>query len=123
MSSYKDNVRYAYGFIDQVKLQQGNWSVLVSAYPQPDVYVKLNATLMYGGGDGVWIKLGDPPSTVAMEHGGDLLGKFVEIRFMGNKPWYGTAYIVNQPGTEDSSILLAEERGIMRALSAADVLI
>jgi hypothetical protein len=121
--SYEDNVHYAYGFIDNVKLQQGNWSVLVSCYPQPDACVKLNVTLMYGGGDGVWIKLGDPPSTVAMEHGSDLLGKFVELRYMGDKPWQGTAHIINQPGTEDSGILMAEERGIMRALSAADVLI
>ena len=123
MSHYEDNVRYAYGFIDQVKLITGNWSVLVSAYPQPDIYAKMNQTLMYGGKDGVWIKLGDSPSSIAMDYGSNLIGKFVEIRFMGDKPWNGTAYIINQSGTEDPNILTAEERGVMRVLSAADVLV
>ncbi len=121
--NYEDNVRYTYGFIDKVKLQAGNWSALISAYPQPDIYVKRNETLMYGGGNGIWIKLGDPPSSIAMDHGSNLIGKFVELRFMGDKPWNGSAYIVNQPGVEDPAILTAEEQGIMRALSAADVLI
>lgn len=130
--SYEDNVRYAYGFIDAVKLKEGNWSVKVTVHPQPPLYVGSAEPLRYGGwwkpdpqedppdedGYGRWIPLGDTPSDIAMKYGEDIKGQFVEIRFMGTKPWEGRAYIINQASTEQTDVLAAPERGPMRILSA-----
>jgi hypothetical protein len=45
-----DNTVYmVYGFIDDVKLQPGNWSVKVVSYPQPAAYDKADKPYRYGG--------------------------------------------------------------------------
>lgn len=129
MEDWNANVYLAYGFIDDVKVKAGNWSVKVVSYPQPDVYKDADQPYRYGGkldpteenkdGWGEWITLGEPPWVITMNHGiSDLKGKFVEIRYRGMYPWYGQAFVVNQPDTEDPDVALAEERGIMRILSA-----
>lgn len=128
--SHEDNVRYAYGFIDDVKLKEGNWSVKVLVHPQPPLYLTAPQPLRYGGftdptednpdGYGEWIPLGDPPADIALKYGENLKGLFVELRFMGTKPWEGRAYIINQPSTEQNDVLFAPERGLMRLLSAVE---
>lgn len=134
MTEVHDTVRYAYGFIADVKLKEGNWSVKVIVHPQPPFYLDAPQPLRYGGwwkpnpkidgpdedGYGRWIPLGDPPADIALKYGEELLGQFVEIRFMGTVPWEGRAYIISQPGTEQTDVLFAPERGMMRILAATD---
>jgi hypothetical protein len=129
MAEIHENVHIAYGTIDDQKLLPGNWSVKVVVFPQPPVYADSDLPLRYGGnglektednpdGYGRWITLGEPPWVIAQQHGDQLVGKFVEVRFIGTKPWEGQAFIVNEPDTEDTQSLMAEERGVMRVLSA-----
>jgi len=133
MTDIDTSVHLAYGFIDDIKLSPGNWSVKVVVYPQPSIYANADQPLRYGGqvepnednpdGWGEWITLGEPPWVIAMHHGDTLRGQFVEIRYMGTKPWEGQAFVVNQSDTEDPDTLDASERGVMRILSAIAPLI
>lgn len=126
-------VKVAYGLIDDVKLQEGNWSVKVIVVPQPPYFSEYSEPLRYGNwrqptpenpdGYGEWIPLGETPEEIALNYGEDIKGKFVEIRYRGHNPWEGRAYIVNQPSTEQPSILEAPERGPARILSAIDFII
>jgi hypothetical protein len=67
MNDIDSNVSTAFGFIDDVKLQPGNWSVKVVSYPQPAAYDNSAQPYRYGGktpasqdnedGWGEWIAL------------------------------------------------------------------
>ena len=50
MLNHIDNTVYlVYGFIDDVKLKPGNWSVKVVSYPQPAAYDNADQPYRYGG--------------------------------------------------------------------------
>jgi hypothetical protein len=129
-----DYLRHTYGFIGETKMITGNWSAKISVFPQPDWYADAMQPLRYGGqvepsddnadGYGVWIPLGDDPETITHTYGAEkLVGRFVEIRYTGEKPQNGRAYIIKQPSSEDNTIKDADERGLMRILSAIEGLL
>jgi hypothetical protein len=133
MTSPKDYVRLAYGYVADVKTLPGNWSVKVTAFPQPAWFVDNATALRYGGwvdpddqnldGYGIWIPLGDAPEDIAQTYSIDLVGKFVEIRYTTDRVWEGRAYVIKDPGTEDMETLEGPERGLMRILSAVEGLL
>ena len=127
IKEYDNIVRCAFGYIEEAKLKDSNWSVKVSIWPMSDLQATEAEPPRYGGqheptdnddGNGEWISLEDTPASISLNHSTDIKGKFVRILYTGNTPWHGWAKIIKEPGTEDMNVTEAEERGLMRTLSA-----
>lgn len=131
--NYDNVVRCAFGYIEDVKIQDNNWSVKVSVWPIPDSQAEDAEPPRYGGqqypdtnsdddGNGRWISLEDEPSDIALKHSSNIKNKFVRILYIGDHPWHGWAKIIKEPGSESNNVLNSPERGIMRAAAAITII-
>lgn len=93
------SIKAIYGIVAKVRKDTSGKSptLLIKARPE------IGGQREFIGGEDKWIPVGQKVEDVALRFGDIKEGDRVEIRYFGNRPWRGLAYLTMQPNQDASN--------------------